>query len=178
MNRGFSTKFPLACLVAVLAIGFAVLSTSCDSGGGDGPSGTSTVQGNVSSFNTGTSLFLPALQPRGIDRLLAGLSDLLVPGARAAGMGGVGVHIVGTDLRTTTADDGYFIMSGVPGGEHQMQFTFSGTNAYMMVKVPSDSTVTLHNVTCQGSTASTGHMDVQMHMNGSGSNNMPMMQPN
>ncbi len=81
MKTKFSANLVAAVAAAVLTLGVGAVFTSCDSGGGGGPSGSSTVQGNVSSFTTGTALFLPAPKARGFERLLAGVGDLLVPGA-------------------------------------------------------------------------------------------------
>ena len=175
MQKTFSGRHVTVFAAVALMMGVLPLFTGCDSSGsGSSPSGKSTVQGNVSSFTTSTALFVPAPKLRGIERVLAGIADLLVPSAQAAGMGGVVVHMVGTDLRTDTADDGSFVMSGVSGGDHQMQFSFNGTDAYMNITVPDDGTVSLHDVKCQGSVASAGHMDVQMHSNNSSSGGMPM----
>lgn len=174
MKLTLSASQVAAVAAAAITMGVLLAFTSCESGGGSSPSGTSTVQGNVSSFTTGTALFLPAPKSRGFERILRGLSDLIVPSAHAAGMGGVGVRMVGTDLHATTGEDGSFVMSGVPGGDHQMQFSFNGANAYMDINVPDDSTVSLHDVNCRGSVASVGHMDVQMHSSNTSTNGMPM----
>lgn len=173
MKEKFSARYMAALAAVAIVMGVLPLFTGCGPGdSGSGPTGTSTVQGNVSSFTTGTALFLPTQEARGLERFLAGLSDLLVPSAHAAGLGGVGVRIMDTDLQTTTADDGSFVMSGVPAGDHQMQFSFNGVNAYMNINVPENSTVSLHNVSCRGTVAAAGHMDVQMHANNSSSSGM------
>jgi hypothetical protein len=166
---------PAAMAVASLLVSAATaLLSSCDSGGdGSSPSGTSTVQGYVESFTTDTAYFLPAPRANGIESVIAGLSDLLAPSAYA-GLGGVGVHMVGTDLRTTTADDGFFVMSGVPSGRQQMRFSFNGSDAYTDVEVPENSTVTLHDVRCVGSSVSVGHMEMKMHGNGGSAGAMHM----
>lgn len=163
----------IAALAASLAAGAALFIASCDSGGGDGPSGKSTVQGSVASFSTATALFLPEARPSGVERFLAAVSEMIVPRARA-GMGGVGVRIMGTDHQTTTADDGFFIMSGVPGGSHQMQFSFNGTNAYMQISVPDDGTLYVNGIQCRGGQAYPGQMYSMMN----GSTNMYNMMNN
>lgn len=157
-------------LLLSCATGLVMFISSCDSGG-DGPSGKSTVQGNVTSFSTDTTLFLPASRPSGVERFLAALSELAVPNAKA-GMGGVGVRIMGTDHQTTSADDGYFIMSGVPGGSYQMQFSFNGTNAYMQISVPDDGTLYINNIQCRGGQA---YPEQMYQMMNSGTNTYDMM---
>lgn len=153
----------IAALVASLAAGVALFMSSCESGGGDEPSGKSTVQGSVASFSTATALFLPVQRKAGVGRFLAAVSEIMLPAARAAGMGGVGVRIVGTDHQTTTADDGFFIMSGVPGGSHQMQFSFNGANAYMQITVPDDGTLYVNGIQCRGPQAYPARMYQMMN---------------
>jgi hypothetical protein len=163
-----------AFVCAAVSAAILVLFTSCESGGDDSvAAGSSTIDGYVTSFTTAGAVFLPATPPSGFQRLLEGLSDLIVPSAQA-GMGGVGVRVMGTQLQTTTADDGYFIMSGVPAGHHTMAFTFNGAEAMMEVDVSENSTLTLHEVRCVPGSATAGHMQMTQHMSPSATTNMPM----
>lgn len=163
MKRESFAEIVSALLVSSSA-GLVLLLSSCENGGGgSGPSGKSTVQGTIIAFSTDTALFLPASQPAGVKRLFAALSEIAVPSAHAAGMGGVGVRIVGTDHQTTSADDGFFIMSGVPGGNYRMQLSFNGTNAYMQISVPDDGTLYVSDIQCRGSQAYSDRMYSMMN---------------
>jgi hypothetical protein len=146
----FVPKFIRLAAIAAVAGLFSL--TGCDSGDGSSPEGTSTVQGNVASYS--------------IDGVA------YVPGEETA-VGGVGVHMMGTDLSTTTDDNGYFIMSGVPAGLHQMQFMFNGQISTIDVNVPDDGIVTMQDIRCYGQQPATvGHMNVQMNTYMGSGNNM------
>lgn len=158
-----SLTFRLSAAATALGL---LLIAGCNGGDGSSPSGTSTVQGNVSSFSIGNVSFVPSEKPG----FLATILDILVPRAEAA-VGGVGVEMMGTDLSTTTDNNGYFIMSGAPSGDHQMRFMYNGETSTFDINVPEDGTVTMGDIRCVGrQTASVGHMNVQMNSNmGSGS---------
>ena len=131
----------------------------CDGGDESGPGGTSTVQGNVLSFSVGSVSHVPPGKPG----ILAALVNLIVPDAEAAA-GGIGVHMVGTGLSSTTDNDGFFIMSGAPAGRHQLQFMFGGQTSTLEVDVPDDGTLILDDIRCTGQQAATaGRMHIQMN---------------
>lgn len=58
----------------------------------------------------------------------------------------VEVSVAGTDLASTTADDGFFVLSGVPPGDQSVVFARGGTDGRLNVAVPPDSVVELQNV--------------------------------
>lgn len=151
--------------VTATVMGLLILA-GCNGGDGSSPSGTSTVQGNVSSFSIGNVSFVPPGKPG----FLAAILDILVPRAEAA-VGGVGVRMMGTDLSTSTDDNGYFIMSGAPSGDHQMRFMYNEETSTVDINVPENGTVTMGDIRCVGQqAASVGHMNVQMNSNMGSSN--------
>jgi hypothetical protein len=168
---------PAAALAAaVVAAAALMFFGGCDSGGG-GVSGHSTITGNVRSFSTATAFYMPAPRQSGITRFLNGIADLLVAPAQAA-VPGVRVSVKGTDLSSTTADDGSFVVSGVPAGSQTLEFSSGGGTASLTVEVPDNSTVQLTDIDCQGSSqgspgsgmASVRSQHVEMHA--SDNNNM------
>jgi len=163
----------LAAACVACAVAATLYIVGCESGGGDsGPAGTSTVEGNVVSFSAGSAFYAPSLPRRGFARAMHDLGNLFVPDAMAAAQG-VTVRMIGTDLGTTTADDGFFVMSGVPAGDHQMSFSMNGMTAIMNVNVPENATVHMDDISIHGSSAHAGHMSVEMH--NSGGMHGPMM---
>ena len=137
--------FHLAWTAAVV-LGIVLLA-GCNSGDGSRPEGNSTVQGNVASFSAGAVSLAP-------------------------GGAGVDVRMLGTGLSTTTDSDGDFVMSGVPAGNHEMQFMFNDQVSTLEVDVPEDGILTLGDIRCVGQqSASVGHMNMQMNSN-MGSGNM------
>lgn len=160
-------------LAVALALGFVattLLLASCDSGdsGGSDATGSSSIQGTVVSFSSGTAFFVPSAP----ESLLARALALFVPDA-AAGLGGVNVRIRGTDLEGTTALNGYFIISGVPGGTHTLDFAMGAENASIDVAVPENATVTLNSVNIAGGAVSTGGINIEIHPSAASSTNSP-----
>lgn len=146
-----------------------IVVAGCDSGSGSGPEGTSTVQGYVTSFSVNGVSYVPQVRSGG---LLMAIVDLLVPPAEAS-VGGVGVRMAGTDSSTMTDENGFFIMSGVPDGNHQMQFLYQDQMSTVDIVVPNNGIVTMHEIQCYGrQSATVGHMNVQMN-NQMNSNGMP-----
>ena len=138
--------------VAAAVLGLVLLA-GCNNGDGSGPDGNSTVQGNVASFSAGNASFAPG----------------------SSSSAGVVVRMMGTDLSTMTDSDGDFVMSGVPAGNHEMQFMFNNQVSTLEVDVPVDGTLTLGDIRCVGQqSASVGHMNVQMNSQ-MGSGNMNEM---
>ena len=110
----------------VCAAGLLTLAGGCESGGGGGgPSGQSTIEGNVSSFPSGGTV--------------AGI-------AQSGGQGGIRVEVAGTDLSGETADDGSFVISGVPGGAQTLEFARGGIQKSLGVNVPEHGVVHLDDV--------------------------------
>lgn len=94
----------------------------CDSdGGGDDPSGRSTITGTVVEFPD-------------------------VPVAGGVGEAGVQVGVAGTELETTTDAQGFFILSGVPGGVQQVVFSRGGFGRSTDADVPEHGTVVMNGV--------------------------------
>lgn len=144
-------NFVIGFLVAVL---LALLVASCNDGG-DGPSGNSTVTGSVRTFSTGSALYLPEARANAVVRLVRGLGDLLVPAAKAH-VQGVQVTIEGTDLSTSTAEDGTFIISGVPAGTQTIVFDFEQITATLTIVIPTNAVIHLNNVDVFTTSVSTG----------------------
>ncbi len=114
MNTGSIRASVVA--VMVLALAFA----GCGGGGGDDQAqGTSTIQGNVTSFGTD---------------VVAGVLPLIT------------VSIQGTDLITTVAADGSFIITGVLAGDLALVFSSGDTVATYPVAVALNVTITLQDV--------------------------------
>ncbi|TAN37102.1 MAG: hypothetical protein EPN23_06735 [Verrucomicrobia bacterium] len=95
-------------------------------GGGDGAGGQATVTGSLKSF--------PSSDAKQIAQ------------NAKANQGGVEVEIVGTDIRGTTADDGLFVLAGVPGGHHNVRFSRGTHQAALGVDVPTNGIVHLDGV--------------------------------
>lgn len=58
----------------------------------------------------------------------------------------VEVSVAGTDLSSTTASDGLFVISGVPPGEQTVVFSRDTVAAPLLLQVPSNSVIELQNV--------------------------------
>jgi hypothetical protein len=113
MNTGSIRASVVA--VMVLALAFA----GCGGGGDDQAQGTSTIQGNVTSFGTD---------------VVAGVLPLIT------------VSVQGTDLITTVAADGSFIITGVLAGDFVLVFSAGDTVATYPISVTLNVTITLQNV--------------------------------
>lgn len=154
-------------VAAALAGGVALV--GCGGGGGDGPTGNSTVVGNVNSV-VGAGVFYQPAEPRGLAGLLAGLRDALVGKAWAA-VAGVSIRVAGTDLEATTADDGSFIISGVPAGEQTLIFSYGGTTASLAITVPDNATVRLTDVDVFNGSVDVNNVQVEVNPDDSSSSN-------
>ncbi len=145
----------------MLASVLALPLMGCDSGGGgDGPSGNSTVQGNVDSISGGAATYRPASRD-GWRGILAQVAELVLPRAWAA-VEGVTIRVVGTDLVATTADDGSFIISGVPAGQQTLIFSYGSTTSSLDVNVPANATVRLQNIDVSSGSVDVGTVDVKV----------------
>ena len=135
-------RHPAPMLWVTSAVLGLFLLAGCNSDNGTGPTGNSTVQGNIASFSAGNASFAPGVK----------------------GVGGVEVHILGTDLSTTTSLGGDFVMSGVPAGDHEMQFMFNDQTSTLQVSVPEGGALILEDIRCVGQQPATAsHMHVQMN---------------
>lgn len=151
------------------ALAGAVALVGCGGGGGDGPSGNSTIVGNVNSV-VGAGVFYQPSEPRGLAGLLAGLRDALVGKAWAA-VAGVSIRVAGTDLEATTADDGSFIISGVPAGEQTLIFSYGGTTASLAISVPDNATVRLSDVDVFNGSVDVNNVQVEVNPDDNGNSN-------
>ncbi len=145
---------------------------SCD-GGSDGPSGNSTVTGNVVSSDMAALNLssVPAQRESKWAQFSGALSDLLIPSATAAttnqatgGPGGILVALAGpTDRDTVTADDGTFTISDLPAGAYQLTFSLNGqevtyrgnSGQIATISVGTNETAQLINIRING-----GHINI------------------
>lgn len=143
----------------------------CESSDG-GPSGNSTVTGNVVAFETAASI-RPAgsLQSESwLARLAGALSDLMLTSARAettpvtGGAGGITVSLDGPAERSaTTADDGTFTLTDLPAGAYEVTFSRDGqvvryrgkSGQVATIQVGENETVHLVNIRISG-----GHVNI------------------
>ena len=158
----------LAAVVA-LALAGSLLMVSCESTGVGG-TGSSQIQGTVNSFSSGGATFKAVSPGDEPGRTLAGFLDLVVPPAMAA-IGGVTVHLAGTDIATSTDANGSFILSGVPGGEYELVFSYGSASASMTLDVADHTLVTISGVDVSGDNVSYASMTVTDVS--SGTNNVP-----
>lgn len=122
----------LLTLAAACSIGLGMLIVGCEDDD-DGPAGTSTIQGNVSSFDAGgvSMNFVPSklkeVQETFLASLVSTLSEVLVPSAYAGGLEGVTVFLKGAVSRSTaTGPDGVFIFPDLPAGSYTLRFEYFG----------------------------------------------------
>lgn len=118
----------LALGLAVAVIAAVGLMVGCedpfhDSSTGGSPAGTATVQGNVSDF---------------------GVAAGVAAGVKA----GVTVMLKGTSYKATTAEDGTFVISGVPAGNYILVLKYGNTEVeYPLGDVADNSRVEIKNIT-------------------------------
>ena len=74
--------------------------------------------------------------------------------------GGVQVSVAGTDLATTTTDDGMFVLSGVPPGSQTVIFERDNQSASLRTDVPERGTVELEDVRVQSDRVDVGNINV------------------
>lgn len=75
----------------------------------------------------------------------------------------VDVSVAETDLGSTTADDGFFIVSGVPPGNRQMVFARGGARGTLGLNVPPKSTIDLQNVRVRDGEAEADEIKIERH---------------
>ena len=131
-------------LLALFIVAFTL--AACSRGGGSGGttsgSGSSSIEGTVTSASLA---LLPADRQK--NGLLADLLRAMLPVTNAhadTGVGGIQVEAAG--LRTTTNSSGYFRLDGVPPGTHQVTFRQNGQAVQTTVQVGANETVTMDNI--------------------------------
>lgn len=140
--------------IAVITLALFVL--GCESDSDDSPSGTTTIEGTIDTFTvTGTASqynSLPVERENILSLLAKALGDMLVPNvyADAQYRQGVRIHVDGTGLSTETDQNGYFVLAGVPEGEQTLYCEYAGERAELGLYCPSNSTIRLNNVLCEG----------------------------
>lgn len=139
---------PIYHLVLLTGIAGAMLTLSACTGGGGGGglAGAATIRGTVAEFNGLGVAWFPAEPKSAPAALAAAIVDLVVPSAHAA-VDGVTVRVAGTDLVTTTGEDGFFIIGGVPPGlDVSLIFSRDNRNAVFTLDVPRGSEIDLRDV--------------------------------
>lgn len=144
-----TNRILLSVFVLALSAHILVLSSGCEGGGGDGPDGSSTVQGTVDSFSSNGAFYMPTEPGGPLEQLARHILNVIVPQAHAA-VRGVTVSVQGTGLSGTTDDTGFFIISGVPPGAQVLEYTLNGQTERLNVNVPDNGIVTLNNITIGG----------------------------
>lgn len=151
-------------IAALLLVGVCVGFTGCEMpwDDDDGEMGTSTVQGNVSSFSSGgiKLSFYPAAKVPLLERAWSVASDLLVAPAQAAGLGGLIVELRGAGRSVTTADDGSFVISGVPKGTFTLVVRSGDREVTYPLAVEDDVTITLNGIRVSEDAAGTPVLNI------------------
>ena len=149
-------------LIFTLALtSLIVLGIGCDSGDdGDDVSGTTTVEGTIQSFTIdGVAQYLRTPKKNILAQSLHALYDVFIPNASAQTEAqDVQVSVANTDLSTTTDENGFFIISGIPQGNQRLLCDYQGQRAEIDFYCPSNSTIYLNNVECQGG----GHQQLNL----------------
>jgi hypothetical protein len=110
-------------MALALILGTIVTLPACFGGGGNSFAGAATIRGTVIEFDPQATNDTATLT-----------------------IEGVLVEIAGTDLAATTDENGFFIISGVPPGDHEVIFTFNGESAIWPQSVPANATVEMQNI--------------------------------
>lgn len=153
-------QWMVVLLLAGLCVGFTACEMPWDDD--DDAMGTSTVQGNVSSFSSGgiKLSFYPAVKEPLLERAWGAVSDLLVSPAQAAGLGGLVVELRGAGRSATTADDGSFVISGVPRGAFTLVVRSGDREVTYPLAVEDDVTITLNGIRVSDDAAGTPVLNV------------------
>ena len=146
------------------AVSIAFLLSACSSGGDSGGStsgtGSSTVEGNI------TSVQVALNQAVETDYTLADFFRslrIVQPVEAGSEISDISVEIAG--MRTVTDSNGYFKIAGVPPGTHQVQFSKSGVVSNMSVDVGTDEQVYMQNINIQGSRSKAQRVNHTPHNN-------------
>lgn len=158
-NKSWMNRSAAAVAVA-LALHGLLVTIGCDSGGGGGADGRSTVQGTVNSFSVAGNYYAPSKEPSLLPRLLVSVADLLMPPARAA-VAGVSVSVQGTDISGTTDGSGNFILSGVPGGQQVIVFSYNGQTSTYSINVPGYGNVELSGISVNDSGVTVSEIEIE-----------------
>jgi len=157
----------------VLGFCITVIMVGCGTTGGnddEGVRGTSTIQGNISSFETTDVTFVPVKHEKEgfLARFVSGISEVLVPAAYARGvLEGITVYLEGPVSRsTTTTADGIFIFTELPAGTYQLRFEYSGeevryrgnSGQVPAITVEEDQTVELISIRISGGRVNIGNI--------------------
>jgi len=148
MKKCHSSLVCTIILASLIAFGFG-----CDTGGSDDDiSGTTTVEGTIQSFTTDElAQYMRTPEKNMLVRTLQALCSAFIPDASAATVSpGVHLSVADTDLSTTTDENGFFIISGVPQGNQRLLCEYKGEYAVINFYCPSNSTICLNNVDCEG----------------------------
>ena len=145
---------PRKTILQLLAIvTFSLALAACSGGGGSGGTASGTGSSSIEGTVTSANLALLDQQP-GESSLLADLIRALTPVTSAFADGGVsGIEVEAAGLRTTTDSSGYFRLDGVPPGNHQVTFRQNGQTAQTTVQVGTGEMVTMQGISLQGSQA-------------------------
>lgn len=157
-SRNKNIFFTLFALISI-----SLLLSACSSGGSSGGStvgtGSSSVEGNITSSNLA---MLP--NSEGQDSSIAEFftSLLFTPSAYAdSSVAGV---IVGIGQLTTVSDaNGYFRIDGVPPGTHEVVFSKNNQSSSMTVSVGENETASMQGITVNGSRAYAQGVSHQRH---------------
>lgn len=149
MNQIKSSKRTYLGLMAVLTVALflSACSSGSDSGGTSVGTGSSSVEGNV------TSVTLAMMQPAGnTEYSLARFLKSLLPLQSAIADSPVeGVNVAIGGLGTMTNSSGYYRIDGVPAGTHAVQFAKNGQVASTNVTVGENQLVSMQNIQMSGS---------------------------
>lgn len=149
MEQIKTSKLTYLGLMAVLAVGLflSACSSGSDSGGSTVGTGSSSVEGNV------TSVTLAMMQPAiNTEYSLADFLKSLLPLQSAIADSPVeGVNVAIGQLGTMTNSSGYYRIDGVPAGNHAVQFAKNGQVANTNITVGEDQLVSMQNIQMNGS---------------------------
>jgi hypothetical protein len=161
MKQIKANKITYIGLMATLAV--ALFLSACggggDSGGSTAGTGTSSVEGNM------TSVTLAWMQPTDSNEFsIAHFFRSLLPLQSAIADNPVeGVSVAIGQLGTMTNSSGYYRIDGVPAGTHTIAYAKNGQTASTTVTVGENQLVSMQNVRMNGS---------QVHVQNTGYQNM------
>jgi len=150
MKSTTTKALPTLILTALLIL----LLTACSGGGSSGGSSAGTGSSSVEGTVTSVSLAMLRTDPLQSPSFPAWIIRILVPVQVAHADGGVDGILVDLDgMQTTTNSSGYFRFDGVSPGTHQISFSKNGQVARTSVIVGDSELVTMQNITMTGEQA-------------------------